>query len=78
MDGGVADTACCTKAVESAEGRGRSGGGAASSSPPQKKPRVTTINQSGRCKQQKWPDAIMTLIPTRFTNRNSYRNSFAN
>ena len=23
MDGGVADTACCTKAVESAEGRGR-------------------------------------------------------
>ena len=59
MDGGVADTACCTKAVESAEGRGRSGGGAASSvSPPQKKPRVTTINQSGRCKQQKWPDAM--------------------
>ena len=58
MDGGVADTACCTKAVESAEGRGRSGGGAASSSPPQKKPRVTTINQYGRCKQQKWPDAI--------------------
>jgi hypothetical protein len=33
MDGGVADTACCTKAVESAEGRGRSGGGAASSFP---------------------------------------------
>ena len=27
-------------------------------SPPQKKPRVTTINQSGRCKQQKWPDAM--------------------
>ena len=33
MDGGVADTACCTKAVKSAEGRGRSGGGAASSFP---------------------------------------------
>ena len=27
-------------------------------SPPQKKPRVTTINQSGRCMQQKWPDAM--------------------
>jgi hypothetical protein len=59
MDGGVTDTACCTKAVESAEGRGRSGGGAASSFPaPKETANVTTINQSGRCKQQKWPDAM--------------------
>jgi hypothetical protein len=53
MDGGVADTACCTKAVESAEGRGRRSGLVL---PAPKE--SASDNQSGRCKQQKWPDAI--------------------
>ena len=46
MDGGVADTACCTKAVESAEGRGRRGGAALSSETASDK--LTTNLLSGR------------------------------